>query len=122
MLDEKVYTEINGKSVLADSKQRLYIENNKSNVLISEDDMYNPSAICKLVPESAAESINGKSSGTIRIVTAKNLSQDSSKDDLYNNIAEVLEYSNTVGRRDEMAVPGNAQVAKGEYAAAVLLS
>ena len=118
MLDEKVYTEINGKSVLADSKQRLYIEDNKNNVLISEDDMYNPKAICKLVPESAAESLNKESAGTIRIVTAKKLSEDSSKDDLYNNIAEVLEYSNTVGRRDEMAVPGNAQVARGEYPAA----
>ena len=46
------------------------------------------------------------------------MSEDTSKDDIYNNIAEILSYSNTVGRRDEMAVPGNSEIARGEYIAA----
>lgn len=114
MLDEKVYT--NNK--LLDSKGISYLTDNKQNILISDIEDYNPSAISRLVPKVAGEELNEKTSGTIRIVVSKNLSEETSKDDIYNNIAEVLVYSNSVGRRDEMAVPGNAQIARGEYVAA----
>ena len=114
MLDEKVYKD--GK--LVDSKGRAYITDGKSNVLVMENDMYNPSMICELVPVSASSAVNIASKGKIRIVTAKQMSEDTSKDDIYNNIAEILSYSNTVGRRDEMAVPGNSEIARGEYIAA----
>ena len=33
-------------------------------------------------------------------------------------MAEVVSYFNTVGRRDENAVPANAQIARGDYVAA----
>ena len=46
------------------------------------------------------------------------MSEENSESDIYNNIAEIISYSNTVGRRDEMAVPGNAEVHRGEYLAA----
>ena len=114
MLDEKVYT--NGE--IADAKGRAYITETKKNVLISANDMYNPNAIHELVPEQAGEALNSATSGKIRIVVSKQLTEETTKDDLYNNIAEVLVYSNSVGRRDEMAVPGNSQVARGEYIAA----
>ncbi len=114
MLDEKVYTE----NKLVDSKGREYIEENKNNILVTESSDYNPSMICELVPQSASEGLNQNYTGKIRVVTAKHLSEETSKDDIYNNIAEVLSYSNTVGRRDEQSVPGNSQVARGEYIAA----
>lgn len=114
MLDEKVYK--GGK--LVDSKGRDYITDGKSNVLVMENDMYNPSMICELVPASASNTLNIPSKGKIRIVTAKQMSDETSKDDVYNNIAEIIAYSNTVGRRDEMAVPGNSEVARGEFIAA----
>lgn len=114
MLEEKVYKD--GK--LVDSKGRAYITDGKSNVLVMENDMYNPSMIRELVPVSASDTVNIPSNGKIRIVTAKQISDETSKDDVYNNIAEIISYSNTVGRRDEMAVPGNSEVARGEYIAA----
>lgn len=117
LLDEKVYTTINNKKVLADSKEREYISTNKNNVLISANEDYNPSVIQKLIPV-AAQGIEGSSSGEIRLVVNKQLSEETSADDVYNNIAEILTYSNTVGRRDEMAVPGNSEIARGEYVAA----
>lgn len=114
MLDEKVYT--NNKIV--DSKGREYISGSKNNILVTEREDYNPSMICELVPQSASEELNQKYTGKIRVVAAKHLSEETSKDDIYNNIAEILSYSNTVGRRDEQSVPGNSQVARGEYIAA----
>lgn len=117
LIDESVYTEIDGRKELVDSKGRKYIENNKNNILITEGEDYNPSLIKDLIP-SSAEGIDGSSSGEIRIVVSKQLNEENSEDDTYNNIAEILTYSNTVGRRDEMSVPGNSQVAKGEYLAA----
>ncbi len=118
MLDEKVYTNLNGELTIADSKQRSFIGTNKNNILVSESEEYNPNAITKLVPQSAAEDLDKKSTGQIKVVSTKQLSEESSKDDVYNNVAEVLSYSNTVGRRDPLAVPGNAEIARGEYVAA----
>lgn len=118
LLDEKVYTVKDNQKLLLDSKGREYITESKNNVLISEDADYNPDIAGGLVPASAEKDLNRKSSGKIRVVISKQLTQDNSKDDIYNNIAEILTYSNTVGRRDPIAVPGNAEVAKGEYLAA----
>ncbi len=118
MLDSKVYTDNNGQQTLVDSKGREYISDGKSNVIVTENEMYNPDVIAELVPEQAATATGNSASGQIRVVVSKQLNEENSQNDLYNNIAEVLSYSNTVGRRDELAVPGNAEVARGEYLAA----
>ena len=118
MLDDKVYTTVNGEQKLVDSKGREYISEAKKNVLVTESNKYNPSIITELVPESASQATGVASSGKIRVVISKQLNEENSQNDLYNNIAEVLSYSNTVGRRDSQAVPGNAEVARGEYLAA----
>ncbi len=118
VLDEKVYTEKNGEKLLLDSKERSYISEGNNNVLISESEDYNPSAIAQLVPQVASEGTGINSNGKIRVVITKQLTEENSNQDIYNNIAEVIKYSNTVGRRDEQSVPGNAQVARGEFIAA----
>ena len=118
-LDSKVYTtNSNGKQTIVDSKGREYITDTKQNVLVTDGDRYNPSIITELVPDSASAATGIASSGKIRVVISKQMNEETSKDDLYNNIAEVIEYSNTVGRRDSQAVPGNAEIARGEYLAA----
>lgn len=114
MLDEKVYTE----NQLLDAKGKSYISGNKNNIIVTETQDYNPSAICELVPNLSTQDLNQAYTGKIRVVVAKHLSEETSKDDIYNNIAEVLSYTNTVGRRDEKAVPGNSQISRGEYIAA----
>lgn len=118
ILDENVYTEKDGNRLLLDSKDREYVTANRQNVLVSENNLYNPSAIAELVPEKASEATEISSSGKIRVVVSKQMSEENSESDIYNNIAEIISYSNTVGRRDEMAVPGNAEVHRGEYLAA----
>lgn len=118
ILADEVYTEKNGEKLLLDSKGKAYVTNGKRNILLSRPEDENPSAITQLVPSVAAEGEGKSSSGKIRVVITKNLTEENSDNDLYNNIAEIVKYSNTVGRRDELSVPGNAQVARGEYIAA----
>jgi len=55
----------------------------------------------------------------IRIATSAFISPESDEARLdYNNLAEILAYTNTVGRRDVMTVVGNAEPAEGEFVAA----
>ena len=57
------------------------------------------------------------------IVTSKTTTSEESASDLnFDNIAEILIYSNTVGRRDEESVPGNAEIARGAFMAATGVS
>ena len=114
VIDEAVYT--NGK--LLDSRGRDYFSSGKSNIQLTENEDFNPNIIRELVPEAAAEGDNVAYTGEIRFGTIKNLSSDISESDIYDNIAEIVSYFNTVGRRDENAVPANAEVARGEYTAA----
>ena len=118
IIDQNVFVEENGEKVLLDSKERPYISDTRSNVIINEDDTYNPSIIADLVPITAEADMKEKATGEIRIVVSKQLTEENSENDIYDNIAEILKYSNTVGRRDEQSVPGNAQVNKGEYLSA----
>ncbi len=118
LIGDNVYTMVGGEKQLVDSKKRNYISPTKSNILLSDNELYNPSAIAELVPASASEGTGEKSSGEIRVVVTKQLTENNSDNDIYNNIAEIASYSNTVGRRDELAVPANAEVYRGEYTAA----
>lgn len=114
VLDEAVYT--NGK--LLDSRGTAYLSENKFNVQLTEDDAYNPNLIRELIPEAAAGGVESACTGSIRFGTIKMLTQNVNDGDKYDNIAEIISYFNTVGRRDENTVPANAQVARGEYTAA----
>ena len=118
MVDPNVFVEENGEKILIDSKKRPYFSEVRSNVIVNEDDSYNSSLIADLVPVTVENETKNKATGEIRVVVSKQLSEENSENDIYDNIAEILKYSNTVGRRDEQAVPGNAQVNKGEYIAA----
>ena len=118
IIDDKIYEEKNGQKVLVDSKGRNYITDTKSNVILTEDFIYNPDMIVELVPNTAAEKTGERASGKIRVVSTKLLNEENSENDIFNNITEIVRYSNTVGRRDEQAVPGNAEVSRGEFVAA----
>ena len=74
--------------------------------------------IADLIPEAAKDS-GDATTGEISIVTSvTTTSEESTNDLIFNNLAEILVYSNTVGRRDAEAVPGNAEIARGEFTAA----
>ncbi len=69
--------------------------------------IHNPELTKELIPVSyekhGAERVGKGATGTINITTSVSTNQSNSKDDMnYNNLAEVLVYSNTVGRRTFM--------------------
>ena len=114
VIDITVYTD--GK--LLDAKGADYLAGSKNNIQLTEGEDYNPNMIRELIPEAAAGDDSTACTGEIRFATIKNLTGEDKRTDIYDNIAEIVSYFNTVGRRDESAVPANAQVARGEYAAA----
>lgn len=78
--------------------------------------LYNPSLTVELEPEDYSGS--GASDAIIYITTRKNASSDIDINEMkMDNLAEILVYSNTTGRRDIDSVPGNAMaIAKKETA------
>ncbi len=123
LLDDKVYTTLeDGTKVLADENGNIYDSETKKNVYVTDDAVYNKKMIKELVPETA-KGTGTATSGEIMIVTSKTTTSEETASDLnFDNIAEVLIYSNTVGRRDNQAVPGNAEIARGAFTAATGVS
>ena len=119
LLADSVYTTLeDGTKVLADYYGNIYDTESRKNIYVTEDEIFNPSMIADLVPEAAAE-IGEATSGEIILTTSKTTTSEESADNLiFDNIAEILVYSNTVGRRDSQSVPGNAEIARGEFTAA----
>ena len=53
----------------------------------------------------------------MKLVTSRTIASESDADDMsFDNLAEVLRFENEVGRRDILAIPGNADPSVGPYA------
>lgn len=67
------------------------------------------------------EKINGETSAKIKITATRTISPESTaeeREDLtFENLAEILQFSNEAGRRDEFATVGDAQVWEGAWKA-----
>ena len=114
VLADSVY-DSNGDIV--DYRGNAFAKGTKANIVVSDDVTYNKSIYQELVPVSASGM--GQSFGEIKVSTSTVTNSESSANNLhFNNMAEILGYTNTVGRRDMNAVPGNAQIALGAYTAA----
>lgn len=74
--------------------------------------LYNPSLTRELVPEKYKDNggmQEGEKEAEMYITVTKQTSSDADANQLnFDNLVEVLVYSNTVGRRDTTSVPGNA--------------
>ena len=68
---------------------------------------YNSNITKELMPESVNAD---ESKATMTIVTASQGSEDAIKNMNYDNLVEIVMYSNPVGRRDIAAIPGNANM------------
>lgn len=80
----------------------------KENVHSGDVSVNNPSITSELEPGESAK---------LSIVTSMHSSEESSKNMNYDNLAEIVVYSNTVGRRDMKTIPGNSNMfAKQEVA------
>ena len=68
---------------------------------------YNSNITKELTPESVN---TDESKATMTIVTTSQGSEDAIKNMNYDNLVEIVMYSNPVGRRDTEAIPGNANM------------
>lgn len=68
---------------------------------------YNSNITKELIPESVNAD---ESKATMTIVTTSQGSEDAIKNMNYDNLVEIVMYSNPVGRRDTEAIPGNANM------------
>ena len=119
LLADSVYTTLeDGSKVIQDDKGNIFDTESRKNIYVTDNEIFNPSMIADLVPEKAKET-GDATSGEISLTTSVTTTSEESTDDLlFNNLSEILVYSNTVGRRDSQAVPGNAEIARGEFTAA----
>lgn len=119
LLADSVYTTLeDGTKVICDEDGAYYDSDTRKNLYVTASEVFNPSIIAELVPQAAKET-NAAYSGEIKLITSRtSTSETTAADLLFDNIAEILTYSNTVGRRDAQAVPGNAEIARGEFTAA----
>ena len=60
---------------------------------------------------------NTQSSTRINLTTTRTISPEDSEDLSFENIAEIIQFSNEAGRRDEYAIVGNAAIWKGAWKA-----
>ena len=119
-------TEDDGRGIY-DEKGRKFFRNSNVNIAISDNERlsrddnnrvvynstsvqsaYNPYLTTELVPTSYSAD-EKENSSVIYVITRKNTTSDDEANSMkMDNLAEVLVYSNTIGRRDVNSVPGNA--------------
>ena len=73
----------------------------KENISSNQISMYNPGLTRELKPGESA---------SIMIATSAHANAEDAKSMNYDNLAEIVMYSNTAGRRDMAAIPGNANM------------
>lgn len=108
---------------LIDKKGIAYITDQRNNVILSidtqenTDQMNNSGFEAKLVPYK--ENADAYKSQIVLTITKTVSAEDDANNLNYDNIAEIVKIENSVGRRDIVAVPGNANPTLGEFEVAL---
>ena len=121
LLAEEITTEYN----LVDKNGMSYINNQRNNVVLSVDNfdaeqpLNNAGFEAKLKPYNLdkdydEDSIDYKSNIKLKITRTVS-AQDDAKNLAFDNLAEIVKVENTAGRRDVIAIPGNANPHLGEF-------
>lgn len=112
---------------ILDDKGVKYNTENKSNIIISIDDTYEKEAdkltnkgfTKALVPAVMSDENNAWNS-EITLTTTKYFgAETNSKDMTFDNVAEIVKFEGTVGRRDIETTPGNTVPSVGEFKASL---
>lgn len=133
-IDSNIIGEYDGIKNIVDDKGVAYSTTERSNLILSVDSvsgekLANPDFIVKLVPFSASKQNEDleESKRVANCETMMNLSMTRSidseinDDDLtYDNIAEIVKFENTVGKRDIETIAGNADPKQGEFAVSLV--
>ena len=115
LIDRKVLSEYE----LVDKHGVSYITGYKNNVILSVDTARNTDLVgnsgfvAKLLPYHKDENPENYKS-EIELTVSKTVSAED-KDLTFDNIAEIVKFQNTVGRRDTLTVTGNANPKLGEF-------
>ena len=115
LIDDSIVVENN----IVDKNGLNYITSQRNNIAVSVDniddttELTNKGFEVELVPYLADEN-NYKA--TITLKTTRTVSAQTDADSIaLDNLAEIVKYENTVGRRDVTAVPGNTNPKLGEF-------
>ena len=115
MIDKAVLSEYE----LVDKHGVAYMTEYKNNVVLSIDTARNSGLVgnsgfvAKLLPYDKSENPENYKS-EIELTVSKTVSAED-KDLSFDNIAEIVKFQNTVGRRDTLTVTGNANPKLGEF-------
>lgn len=123
--DRLLAEELTTEYELVDKYDIAYITDQRNNVILSIDTQENGEQLSntgfetKLVPYVVAqENEENKDAykSQIGLTITKTVSaQDDANNLTYDNIAEIVKIENSVGRRDEVTIPGNANPKLGEF-------
>lgn len=115
LLSKQITTEYE----LIDKNGIAYITDQRNNVILSIDTRENTEELnnngfeAKLIPY--VENQDAYKSQIGLTITKTVSAEDDANNLTYDNIAEIVKIENSVGRRDEVAVPGNANPKLGEF-------
>lgn len=125
---ELIETDDDGNKTILDDYGVAYTTSQRNNLILSVDNvegekLTNPGFIIKLVPFTASTQ-NGELDTSCQTAMAmtmtRSIDSQIEDDDLaYDNIAEIVKFENTVGRRDIETIAGNADPKLGEFAASL---
>lgn len=116
---------------LVDINGMTYITEQRNNVILSEDNLENTDKNDQTIGNNGFEKklsvidvsrgeITDASMSTITLSISRTVAAAKDTDDLtFDNLAEVVKFENTVGRRDVAATPGNANPHLGEFETAL---
>lgn len=110
---------------IVDDKNVSYNTENKTNIILSVDDesdvdkLTNKGFMKALVPAAVSDENNAWNS-QITLTTTKYFGTEADSEDMaFDNVAEVVKFEGTVGKRDIETTPGNTVPANGEFVASL---
>ena len=128
VINSDIIANYDGVNNVVDDKGIVYTTGDRNNIVLSVDGvngekLANPEFITKLVPFSASVQ-NGALDTTcmteMKLTMTRSIDTEISDEDLaYDNIAEIVKFENTVGKRDIETIAGNADPKLGEFTASL---
>ena len=123
LIDSSIIDSVENK--ILDEDARAYESENKNNLIMSVDNndasqeqLTNPGFIKKLIPFNAkSNGATGEYASSMTLTVSRYYSSQSESENI-DNLVEIIEMYNDVGRRDEDTIQGNAKPSLGAFEAA----
>lgn len=125
VIESSIIGEYDGANNIVDDKGVVYTTSERNNLILSVDGiegekLANPGFIVELVPFGASKEIEDINSAScmanMNLIMTRSIDSQIDDEDLsYDNIAEIVKFENTVGKRDIETILGNADPKLGEF-------